>query len=127
MVPNAVYKLLSKHFAPKLTTVLNEIRAENKLPKHFLEGDISVLYKKGASCSCTQASKLDRIAAAACPSAACRSAAQTDAISFLSPPPSSSTTLAPWQPSPALNMLCYVLLLLHNYLWTCRYKWLNYR
>ena len=47
-VPNAVYKLMSRHFAPKFTEVLNELKSEKRLPKHFLEGDISVLYKKEA-------------------------------------------------------------------------------
>jgi len=45
-VPNAVYKYMSKHFAPKLVAVLNEAIEQDRLPKHFLEGDISVLYKK---------------------------------------------------------------------------------
>ncbi len=46
-IPNAVYKYMSRHFAPKLTEVLNATLQEQALPKHFLEGDISMLYKKG--------------------------------------------------------------------------------
>ena len=46
-IPNAVYRCLSLHFAPKLAQVIREaITGQGKLPKHFLEGDITVLYKK---------------------------------------------------------------------------------
>ena len=46
-IPNAVYRCLSLHFAPKLAQVIREaITGKGKLPKHFLEGDITVLYKK---------------------------------------------------------------------------------
>lgn len=45
-VPNIVYKTLSKHFAPAFCKVLHEIDDHDKVPKHFLEGDVIVLYKK---------------------------------------------------------------------------------
>ena len=45
-VPNAVYKYMANFFAPKLARVLNEALVKGQLPKHFLEGDISVMYKK---------------------------------------------------------------------------------
>ena len=45
-VPNAVYKYMSAAFAPKLTEILNDCTAAGKLPGHFLEGDISMLFKK---------------------------------------------------------------------------------
>ena len=46
-IPNAVFRCLSLHFAPRLATVLREaISGKGKLPKHFLEGDITVLFKK---------------------------------------------------------------------------------
>ena len=45
-VPNAVYKYMSRFFAPKLCAVLNEASTNGRLPKHFLEGDIAMLYKK---------------------------------------------------------------------------------
>ena len=45
-IPNAVFKYMSKHFAPKLANVLNESASKGKLPPHFLQGDISVLHKK---------------------------------------------------------------------------------
>ena len=44
-IPNAVYKCLSKKLAPMLAVVLNHALVTGKLPEHFLEGDISVLYK----------------------------------------------------------------------------------
>ena len=44
-IPNAVYKYLSKRLAPMLAAVLNHALVTGKLPDHFLEGDISVLYK----------------------------------------------------------------------------------
>ena len=57
-VPNAVYKYMSAAFAPKLTEILNESTAIGKLPGHFLEGDISMLfkkkYRKGHSAASTQ-------------------------------------------------------------------------
>ena len=43
-VPNAVYKYMSAAFAPKLTEIHNESTAIGKLPGHFLEGDISMLF-----------------------------------------------------------------------------------
>ena len=45
-VPNAVYKYMSAAFAPKLTEILNDSTAVGKLPGHFLEGDISMLFKE---------------------------------------------------------------------------------
>ena len=48
-IPNAVYKYMSSIFAPGLTRVLNEAARDKKLPKTFLEGDISVMYKKGSN------------------------------------------------------------------------------
>ena len=49
-VPNAVYKCLAAFFAPKLAQVVNESTRKGRLPAHFLEGDISMLYKKGDRC-----------------------------------------------------------------------------
>ena len=49
-IPNEVYKYLPSFFAPKLTQVINEATRKGKLPKHFLEGDISMMYKKGDRC-----------------------------------------------------------------------------
>ena len=46
-IPNEVYKYLPKVFALPLTKVINESLKRGRLPKHFLEGDISMLYKKG--------------------------------------------------------------------------------
>ena len=46
-IPNAVYRFMSSTFAPKLTKVLNDTIRKGKLPNHFLEGDIAMLYKKG--------------------------------------------------------------------------------
>ena len=46
-VPNAVYRFMSATFAPLLTKVLNDTIRKGKLPNHFLEGDIAMLYKKG--------------------------------------------------------------------------------
>ena len=45
-IPNAVYKYLAAFFAPKLAQVVNESTRKGRLPSHFLEGDISMLYKK---------------------------------------------------------------------------------
>ena len=45
-IPNEVYKALSTVFAPKMTALLKEAHAKGKLPSHFLEGDIAMLYKK---------------------------------------------------------------------------------
>ena len=45
-IPNEVYKYLPNIFAPPLTKVINESLKKGSLPKHFLEGDISMLYKK---------------------------------------------------------------------------------
>ena len=42
-IPNAVFKYMSNHFAPKLTNVLNEAASNGKLPQHFLKGDVSVM------------------------------------------------------------------------------------
>ena len=49
-IPNAVYKYLAAFFAPKLAQVVNEATRKGPLPRHFLEGDISMLYKKGDRC-----------------------------------------------------------------------------
>ena len=46
-IPNGVYKRMSSIFAEKFTDMMNESRKTKKLPKHFKEGDISMLYKKG--------------------------------------------------------------------------------
>ena len=46
-VPNAVFKYMSHFFAPKLCKVLNDSTRRGVLPKHFLQGDISMMYKKG--------------------------------------------------------------------------------
>ena len=45
-IPNAVYRCLSAHFAPKLAGVLREAINGAPLPPSMLEGDITLLYKK---------------------------------------------------------------------------------
>ena len=45
-VPNAVYKYLSHHFAPKFAEMANQIIEKKKMPKHMLEGIICQIYKK---------------------------------------------------------------------------------
>jgi len=45
-MPNAVYKCLSKHFAPKFTQFINAMRDNENAPKHMLQGEICQLYKK---------------------------------------------------------------------------------
>jgi hypothetical protein len=45
-VPNGVYKLMASHFAPKFEKVLAEVLTSGRIPRTFLEGDISTLYKK---------------------------------------------------------------------------------
>ena len=45
-MPNAVYKCLSKHFAPKFTQFINALRDNENAPKHMLQGKICQLYKK---------------------------------------------------------------------------------
>ena len=45
-IPNAVYRYLSKHFAPKFKAMIEEAVRRERLPKSMLEGEISVLYKK---------------------------------------------------------------------------------
>ena len=37
-------------FAPKLAQVANVSAKKGRLPAHFLDGDISMLYKKGGRC-----------------------------------------------------------------------------
>ena len=49
-IPNAAYKYLPTFFAPKPTKVKKESSRNGKLPRHFLGGDISMLYKKGDRC-----------------------------------------------------------------------------
>ena len=46
-IPNAVYKKMSTVFAKPFCALVNETRRTGKIPAHFLEGDISMLYKKG--------------------------------------------------------------------------------
>ncbi len=46
-IPNAVFRNLSKFLAPKLTAVLHEALQKDRLPASFIQGDISLLYKKG--------------------------------------------------------------------------------
>ena len=45
-VPNAVYRCLSKAFAPKLAAILRAAVGGGALPAEMLEGEISVMYKK---------------------------------------------------------------------------------
>ena len=45
-IPNEVYKYLAGPLAPMLTEVINKALEKGQLPAHFLEGDISMLYKK---------------------------------------------------------------------------------
>ena len=47
-LPNALYKRCPTIFAERFMNMINESRTTGKLPKHFLEGDISMLYKKDA-------------------------------------------------------------------------------
>jgi hypothetical protein len=46
-LPNGLYKRMSSVFAKRFAALINETRRTGNLPKHFLEGDISMLYKKG--------------------------------------------------------------------------------
>ena len=46
-IPNGVFKRMSTVFAERFAKMMNESRKSRKLPKHFKEGDISMLYKKG--------------------------------------------------------------------------------
>ena len=45
-VPNLVYKTLSNIFVPRLFNLFHEVRMAGELPETFLQGDISVMYKK---------------------------------------------------------------------------------
>ena len=46
-VPNAVFRCMSKYFAPKLAKILRDVMSGKcSLPSHMLEGDITILYKK---------------------------------------------------------------------------------
>ena len=47
-IPNAVYKHLAEHLAPKLGNLLREAVTNGELPSSFMKGDITVLYKKEA-------------------------------------------------------------------------------
>jgi hypothetical protein len=44
-IPSGLYKYMSSIFAQKFTDLINETRRSGKLPKHFLEGDITMMYK----------------------------------------------------------------------------------
>ena len=44
-LPNEVYKRLSSVLAGPFSEMINESRTSKRLPSHFLEGDISMLYK----------------------------------------------------------------------------------
>jgi hypothetical protein len=46
-IPNEMYKVLSDVFAQAFTDLINETQRTGRLPQSFLEGDISMLYKKG--------------------------------------------------------------------------------
>ena len=46
-IPNSVYKNLAKPLAPMLTEVIHEVMEGGALPDTWLQGDISMLYKKG--------------------------------------------------------------------------------
>ena len=46
-IPNAVFRCLSSAFAPKLAAVIRAVlNGTGKMPKHMMEGDITVMYKK---------------------------------------------------------------------------------
>ena len=46
-IPNAVYRCMSKYFAPKLAPILRGVmKGAYELPKSMLDGDITVLFKK---------------------------------------------------------------------------------
>ena len=45
-IPNEMYKVLSDVFAQAFTDLINETQRTGRLPQSFLEGDISMLYKK---------------------------------------------------------------------------------
>ena len=45
-IPNAVYKYMPVYFSKKLGAMLRESVAHGALPSSFMEGDISLLYKK---------------------------------------------------------------------------------
>ena len=46
-IPNEMYKILPHVFAQPFVDLINETQRKGELPKSFLEGDISMLYKKG--------------------------------------------------------------------------------
>ena len=46
-IPSGLFKRMTKTFAKKFADMINESSRTGILPKHFLEGDISMLYKKG--------------------------------------------------------------------------------
>ena len=45
-IPNAVYKYMPVYFSKKLGAMLRESVVHGALPSSFMEGDISLLYKK---------------------------------------------------------------------------------
>ena len=47
-IPNGVYRVLSRFFAPYLAKVFKEARKVKRLPSSMLEGDITLLFKKKA-------------------------------------------------------------------------------
>ena len=46
-VPNGVFRRLATVMAPKFVAMINSTLKAGHLPNHFLEGDISMLFKKG--------------------------------------------------------------------------------
>eukprot|EP00966_Prymnesium_polylepis_P335097 7390454-Prymnesium_polylepis.1 len=46
-IPNGMYKVMPTVFAKEFAALVNESIKKGQLPKSFLEGDISMLYKKG--------------------------------------------------------------------------------
>jgi len=49
-IPSGLFKMMSTTFAEPFADLINECQRTGKLPEHFLEGDISMLYKKGDRC-----------------------------------------------------------------------------
>ena len=46
-IPNAMYRTMSKFFAPRLASILRDVfEGHCEIPPHMLEGDICVLFKK---------------------------------------------------------------------------------
>ena len=45
-IPSGMFRRMTKQFAKPFADMINEANRTGTLPKHFLQGDISMLYKK---------------------------------------------------------------------------------